>query len=119
MGLLIAFWLVGELVVRFTGLPIPGGILGLFLALALLLSRRLSPASMRRGADWFLAEMLLFFVPAVPAVLDHREFLGLLGIKVVAVICCGTVVVMGVTACAVDLFCRVSQASGGEGHDTH
>ncbi len=84
IGLLLAFWLAGEIVVRYTGLPVPAGIVGMFLVLALLVSRRLSPASMRRGANWFLAEMLLFFIPAVPAVLDHREFLGWLGLKTTA-----------------------------------
>jgi len=33
---------------------------------------------MKRGADWLIAEMLLFFVPAVLALLNHKEFIGLL-----------------------------------------
>jgi holin-like protein len=50
--------------------------------------------------------MLLFFVPAVMAVLDHHEFVGLLGLKIVAVILVGTVLVMGGTALTVDLCYR-------------
>jgi holin-like protein len=106
IGLLLAFWLAGEIVVRYTGLPVPAGIVGMFLVLALLVSRRLSPASMRRGANWFLAEMLLFFIPAVPAVLDHREFLGWLGLKILIVILIGTLTVMMTTALTVDLCYR-------------
>ncbi|WP_114395597.1 CidA/LrgA family protein [Oleisolibacter albus] len=108
IGLLIGFWLAGDALVRLTGLPIPGGIVGLFLVVLLLASGRLSLFSMRRGANWFLAEMLLFFIPAVPAVLDHREFIGLLGLKILAVILLGTVVVMAVTALTVDVVCRWS-----------
>jgi len=104
--LLVAFWLAGDLFVRGTGLPLPGGIVGMFLVLGLLASRWISPVIMRRGAQWFLAEMLLFFVPAVLAVLDHREFLGWIGLKILAVILLGTVIVMGVTALTVDLCCR-------------
>jgi holin-like protein len=104
--LLVAFWLAGELLVRVTGLPLPGGIVGMFLVLALLAGRRISPVIMRRGAQWFLAEMLLFFVPVVLAVLDHREFLGWVGLKILAVILLGTITVMGVTAFTVDLCCR-------------
>ncbi|MBN9059696.1 CidA/LrgA family protein [Kaistia sp. MMO-174] len=101
-GLVIAFWLAGEALVRLLALPVPGAILGLALLLVLLATGSLSPRSMRRGADWLLADMLLFFVPAVLAVLDHREFLGLVGLKVLFVILISTAAVMLATAFAVD-----------------
>jgi holin-like protein len=112
IGLVCAFWAVGEAVVRFAGLPIPGSIVGMLIALALLSSRRISLSSMRRGAQWFLAEMLLFFVPAVLAVLDHHEFFGLLGLKILIVILVGTFTVMGVTAFTVDLCYRLRSGHG-------
>jgi holin-like protein len=102
IGVLGGFWLLGEAVSRKLALPVPGGILGLFGVLALLAGGWLRPASVRRGARWLLAEMLLFFVPAVMAVLDHREFLGVLGLKLLAVVVLGTITVMGSTALAVD-----------------
>lgn len=70
---------------------------------------------MRSSAGWLLAEMLLFFVPAVMAVLDHSEFMGLLGLKIAAVIVAGTVMVMGGTALAVDLCYRWRLRLAGEG----
>jgi len=100
---LVGFWLAGEFFVRLVGLPLPGGIVGMALVLALLLSGRISLFSMKRGAEWFLAEMLLFFVPAVLAVLEHQELIGLLGLKIMAVILLGTLTVMSVTALTVDL----------------
>lgn len=106
IGLISGFWAAGEALVRLTGLPLPGAVIGMALALGLLASHRVSPASMRRGAEWLLAEMLLFFVPVVLAVIEHREFLGLLGLKIVAVILLGTAAVMGVTALTIDLCCR-------------
>lgn len=105
---LVGFWLVGEVVVRLAGLPLPGGIVGMALVLLLLLSGRISLFSMKRGAEWFLAEMLLFFVPAVLAVLEHRELIGMLGLKIMAVILLGTLTVMSVTALTVDLCYRWS-----------
>lgn len=104
IGLIMAIWLAGEALVRATGLPVPGGILGLGATLVLLLSHRVSARSLSRGANWFLAEMLLFFVPAVLAVLDHREFLGLIGLKILLVIVLGTLAVMATTALTVE-FC--------------
>lgn len=106
LGLILALWLAGEGLVRASGLPLPGGVFGLALALVLLASRRISLFSLKRGAEWFLAEMLLFFVPAVLAVTDHPEFVGLLGLKILIVILGGTVAVMGVTALTVDLCYR-------------
>ena len=87
---LVGFWLAGELFVRLVGLPLPGGIVGMALVLALLLSGRVS------------------FVPAVLAILEHKELLGLLGLKIMAVILLGTLTVMSVTALTVDLCYRWS-----------
>lgn len=91
---------------RISHLPFPGGIVGLVMVLALLASGRLSILSMKRGAEWLLAEMLLFFVPAVLALLDHKEFLGLIGLKILIVIITGTLTVMCITALTIDLCCR-------------
>jgi holin-like protein len=104
--IIFAFWLAGVAMVRLTDLPIPGGIVGMVIVLVLLASRRISVLTMRRGAEWFLAQMLLFFVPAVLAVLDHRELFGLLGVKILIVIFVGTLAVMAVTAFTVDVFYR-------------
>lgn len=112
---LAGFWAVGEAAVRLLHLPLPGGIVGMAVVLALLSSGHIRPAAVRRGAGWLLAEMLLFFVPAVMAVLDHGELVGLLGLKVAAVIVSGTVMVMGGTALAVDLCYRWRMRLAGEG----
>jgi holin-like protein len=109
IALLLAFWLAGEMLVRLTGAPLPGGLLGLGLLLALLATRRLDVRLFKRGADWFLAEMLLFFVPAVLAVLDHRELFGLTGLKILLVIAVSTAAVMLVTAIAVEIGLRTQR----------
>ncbi|MCX8998943.1 CidA/LrgA family protein [Rhizobiaceae bacterium BDR2-2] len=112
IALIVLFWMVGELIVSVTRLPVPGGVAGLFIVLALLVSGRLRLVSMQRGARWFIAELLLFFVPAVLAVMDHREFIGLTGLKILAVIVVGTAAVMLVTALAVDFGYRMMLRRG-------
>lgn len=107
-GLIAALWLIGDATSRAFELPLPGGIIGMALALALLASGKVSVFSLKRGAGWFLAEMLLFFVPAVLAVLNHREFLGLLGVEILAIILVSTALVMAVTALTIDLMLRRS-----------
>jgi holin-like protein len=113
LGLVAAFWLAGEMVVRLTGLPLPGSIVGMVLALIAFFAGGLHVGSMKRGANWLLAEMLLFFVPAVLALLDHRELAGLLGLKILAVIVLSTTAVMCVTALTIDLCYRWT-----EGHES-
>jgi holin-like protein len=106
VGLLFAFWGVGEGVVRLTSLPLPGGVIGMALMLALLVAQRVRPGSVRHGAQWLLGHMLLFFVPAVLAVTDHRELLGVLRFKLLASILVGTAAVIAVTALTVELCTR-------------
>ncbi len=100
--LVCLFWLSCELIVRLSKLPLSGGILGLGLVLLLLLTKKLKLESIKGGAQLLLKEMLLFFIPAVLAVLEHREFLGLLGLKILAVIILSTITVILVTALVVD-----------------
>src|ERR1700759_1620154 len=106
LALVAGFWLAGETLVRLTGLPLPGSVIGMALALLALSVRGLRIGSMKRGANWLVGGMLLFFVPAVLALLDHSELLGLMGLKILAVIILSTITVMCVTALTVDLFYR-------------
>lgn len=112
IGMILVLWLAGEAIARGTGLPVPGSILGLALTLLLLASGRISAFSLCHGARWFLAEMLVFFVPAVLAVVDHREFLGIVGLKLVVTILAGTAIVMAVTGFSVDLCLRWTASDG-------
>jgi len=102
LGGMIALWLGGELVARLLDLPVPGAVLGLGFLLALLATGALHLDAVKRGADWLLAQMLVFFVPAVLSLVDHREFLGLLGLKILFVIVVSTAAVMVVTSLIVE-----------------
>ena len=97
-----AFWAAGSGLARLAGAPVPGSLVGMAALLALLGSGALDPRLVERGAGWLLAEMLLFFVPAVVALLAHPEFLGLTGLKVLLVIVGSTVMVMLATALTVE-----------------
>lgn len=103
---LAAVWLVGNQISRGLGLPFPGAIVGLGLMLALFVSGWVRPVSVRRGARFLIGEMLLFFVPAVLAVMDHAEWLSVTGLKLFAAVMLGTLTVMLGTALAVDLSYR-------------
>lgn len=56
----------------------------------------------RAGARWLLAEMLLFFVPAVVAVVNYAHLLLVDGWRIFSVIAISTLMVLGATAWVVD-----------------
>lgn len=102
VGLVCLFWLASDLVVKLTKLPVPAGVLGLGVVLLLLMTQCMILDTIKRGTELLLGDMLLFFVPAVLAVLEHHEFLSVLGLKILFVIVLSTLLVMLVTAVVVD-----------------
>ncbi len=109
IGALVGVWMLAEWLMRRLGLPVPGGIVGLFVLLLAFALHWLSPRSFAQGAHWLLAEMLLFFVPAAMILLDNRQMFGWLGIKLLLVVVGGTVLVMAATALTVEWLFRRSQ----------
>lgn len=102
--LLLGLWWVSDMVARTLDLPVPGSILGLLVALGLLWSGVMPAKMLNRGAGLLLAHLMLFFVPAMLALLEHPELISLTGLKVLIAIMTGTIVVMSGTALVVD-FC--------------
>lgn len=109
-GLVLLFWVAGWALVRAIHLPFPAGLVGFLLLLAVLVLGWMPLQRIRRGADWLLARMLVFFVPAVLAVLEYREFAGALGLKVLVVIIGSTAAVMLATGAVVH-FAQRSKAA--------
>ena len=54
-----------EYLVNWLHLPLPANLVGMLMLLALIICRVIPLNWVRAGARWLLAEMLLFFVPAV------------------------------------------------------
>ncbi|OWY39739.1 hypothetical protein CEK28_06835 [Xenophilus sp. AP218F] len=81
---------------------VPAGVLGMFLVLAALWLEWLPLAWCKNGARWLLAEMLLFFIPAVVAVVQYPDVIMSAGARIVLVIVVSTLLVMAVTSLVVD-----------------
>jgi holin-like protein len=58
------------------------------------------------GAGWLMAEMLLFFIPALMSLLDYGSLVREEGWRILLVIAVSTLMVMVVTAVTVELVCR-------------
>ena len=108
LAILCALFLLGGQLATWLGWPIPGGVMGLALLLLLFASGVLKPAMLQLGAGWLMAEMLLFFIPALMSLLDYGALLRNDGWRILLVIAVSTLLVMVVTAFTVEWVCRRS-----------
>lgn len=108
LGVLLALYLIGGQLAAWLGWPIPGGVMGLALLLILFASGLMKPAALQHGAGMLMAEMLLFFIPALMSLLDYGALLRNDGWRILLVIAVSTLLVMVVTAFTVEWVCRRS-----------
>ncbi|MEX5549675.1 CidA/LrgA family protein [Pseudomonas pergaminensis] len=103
---LLAIYLLGCQLATWLAWPVPGGVVGLGLLLATFASGLVKPAALQLGAGVLMAEMLLFFIPALMSLLDYGGLLRNDGWRILLVIGVSTLAVMLVTAFTVELVCR-------------
>jgi holin-like protein len=108
-GVLAAIWFVADFAARKLSLPVPGGVVGLVLLLALLLCGGVAPRWVKAGADWLLADMLLFFIPAAVAAVQYGGLFMEDGWRLALVVVGGTLMVMVAVAFAVDRAARLER----------
>ena len=116
LTLILICQLVGEASVLFTGLPVPGPVLGMLLLLAWLFLRGGVPESVGRTADTLLAHLSLLFVPAGVGVLVHWERIRGQWAAIAAVLVLSTLVTLAVTAATMAAMSRLAgrgEADGG------
>ncbi|MGY6039803.1 CidA/LrgA family protein [Aeromonas sp. AE23HZ002T15] len=100
--LLAGIWLLADTAVRTLHLPLPANLTGMLLLLACILLGVVKAQWFSAGARWLLAEMLLFFVPAVVAVVNYQDLLLQEGWRIMLVLVISTILVLGTTALVVD-----------------
>lgn len=95
-------FIFAQYLVSWLHLPLPANLVGMVLMLALIVCRIIPLSWVRAGARWLLAEMLLFFVPAVVAVVNYAHLLLVDSWRIFSVIALSTLMVLGATAWVVD-----------------
>jgi holin-like protein len=106
LAVFLALYMFGGQLAAWLGWPIPGGVMGLALLLLLFALGWLKPASLQLGAGLLMAEMLLFFIPALMSLLDYGSLLRDEGWRILLVIGVSTLMVMVLTAVTVEGVCR-------------
>lgn len=91
------FMLISILMDKLAGwlhLGIPGSILGIVLVFILLETKVLRLEWIELGANWLLAELLLFFIPAAVGVMKYIPLFESDGIQILVVVLFSTITVM-------------------------
>ncbi len=95
---LLVFQCLGEVLVRGTGLPVPGPVVGMLLLFLALRVRRSIPEALGVAADGLLKHLSLLFVPAGVGVMLHLSRLADEWAAILAALIASTVVAIAVTA---------------------
>ncbi|MFC0140942.1 CidA/LrgA family protein [Erwinia mallotivora] len=119
--LYIAFFIMAQQLVDWLHLPLPANIVGMLLLLALIVLRVMPLNWVKAGSRWLLAEMLLFFIPAVVAVVNYSHLLRVEGWRILLVIGISTLLVLSATALVVDRVYRfeiwLAERKSGHNHE--
>ena len=107
IAVLSAIWVVMDALRQHFGWSMPAGLMGFALLALGLFSGLIKLQWLQGGTNWLMAEMLLFFVPAMLVVTEYPDLIRHQGLRILAVIVASTACVMAVTALAVDRVYRL------------
>lgn len=113
LGLLIFIWWLGTCIQSWFNLPISGGVIGLLLLLAALLSGIFKMHWIKQGTDFILAELVLFFIPCVVGLIKYKALFLTSGWQLVLSVVLGTLCVMVITAFTVALGFKLEKKLNG------
>lgn len=97
IGILVIYYYLGVLIVKLTGIFIPGSIIGLILLWLSLHFKLLNVQYIFDGATFFLNYLTLFFIPATIGVIQYPELLSNAGIHLVIAVIISTLITIVVT----------------------
>jgi holin-like protein len=108
--LYVGLFIFSDRLVSWLHLPLPANVVGMVLLLVLIMTRIVPLRWVKAGANWLLAEMLLFFIPAVVAVVNYSDLLRSEGWRICVVIGVSTLLVLASTSLVVDRLYRFELA---------
>lgn len=117
LTLILTCQLVGELVTRFLGLPVPGPVAGMVMLFALLAIHGSVPRDVGAVADTLLKNLALLFVPAGVGVMAHLGLLGQDWLPISLALVGSTLATIAVTALVMSRLARASASDDGDPHN--
>lgn len=100
------FLFLGAAVKEVVPLPIPASMFGLCLLFLALFLKIIKLEWVEKGANWLMAELLLFFIPSAVGIVNYDEIISLQGAEIVMLIGISTMIVVGMTAVIAEIMMR-------------
>jgi len=91
---LCAISILSNFLVDVLHIPLPGSIIGILILFLLLQSKMIRVEWIELGANFLLAELLLFFIPSVVGVVRYSDLLRTEGVHLLIIIVLSTIIVM-------------------------
>ncbi len=73
LSVLLLYQLMGEVTVRWLGIPVPGPVLAMIMLFISLVIKGSTPASLQSSANTILSHLSLLFIPAGVGIMVHFE----------------------------------------------
>lgn len=94
VAVLMGFSELLNVLVRWLHLPVPGSIIGIALVFILLQTKVIKLEWVELGANWLLAELLLFFIPSAVGIMNYIPMLEHDGVRIIVIVILSTILVM-------------------------
>ncbi|HEX9370715.1 MAG TPA: CidA/LrgA family protein [Roseiflexaceae bacterium] len=114
---LIGFQLIGEVLVRALGAPIPGPVVGMLLLFGVLVRRGSVTPSLDRAAQGLLSYLSLLFVPAGVGIAAHLDQVRDAWLPILLTLAGSTLVTLLVSAWSMEALRRLLVRGGADGPD--
>ena len=106
LAVLLAFQLIGEVLVQLTGIPAPGPVIGMVLLFLGLLWREELPDALRTTAQTLLSHLSLLFIPAGVGVIQYGALLREEWLALAVALVVSTLITVAITALVMRAFVR-------------
>ncbi|MBS9767482.1 MAG: CidA/LrgA family protein [Flavobacteriaceae bacterium] len=98
IGILIGFWLIGELIVFLTHCAIPSSIIGMVLLTLALQFKLIKLKQVEQSADFLIRNMAFFFIPPGVGLMVNLELIADNWVAITSATILSTILVLVVTA---------------------
>lgn len=112
LTVLLVCQLVGEVIARASGLPLPGPVIGMAILFAGLAVRSGVPEPLQQTARSILEHLSLLFVPAGVGVMLYLPLIADQWLPIVTAVIVGTLVTIAITAWIMSVMLKLAERDG-------
>ena len=93
-AIIVSFWLMGEIIRNFSGIPIPGNVIGMILLFIALCLKWVKLDAIKEVSDFLLSHLAFFFIPAGAGLISCLSVLRESWVKIVIISLVSTIFVI-------------------------